>query len=60
MMLRVDEVAKMLRCSESSIYRKTSRGEIPSYKIGGQRRSPVRIKAEDLDKYLRLCERRSA
>lgn len=45
--LRIEDVAKRLNISKSTVERKIRSGEIPSMKIGRLRR----IRAEDLEAY---------
>jgi excisionase family DNA binding protein len=53
--LRVRDVAAVLRCSQSQVYATIARGEIPSVRIGER---AVRVTRRDLEAF--LASRRSA
>ena len=51
-LLTVSEVAKLLGVNRNFVYKLIKEGELPSYKIGS-----VKIRVEDLEVYIRKCQR---
>lgn len=49
--LTIQESAEALNCSEITVRRLVSRGELPAYRLGKSR--VIRIKRRDIDKLLR-------
>jgi excisionase family DNA binding protein len=45
-LLRVNEVATVLRCSRSSVYRRIDDGSLPAYRLGN---GPLRVRAGDVE-----------
>jgi excisionase family DNA binding protein len=48
----VDEVAQALRLAPCSVYERIARGELPAARLGSGPKAPIRVRAEDLDRYL--------
>ncbi|KGA95647.1 DNA-binding protein [Alkalihalobacillus alcalophilus ATCC 27647 = CGMCC 1.3604] len=48
-LLKIPEVAKILKLSENRVYVLTKQGAIPSVKVSGS----VRVLKEDLEKYIK-------
>jgi excisionase family DNA binding protein len=51
-LLTVGETALILRQSERSVRDKIARGEIPSLRVGVGPRAPIRIDADELERWL--------
>jgi len=51
-LLTVDEVAIRIRQSPRSVRDKISRGELPAIKIGVGPRAPIRIDADEFERWL--------
>ena len=51
-LLTVSEVAKLLGVNRNFVYKLIKDGELQSYKIGS-----VKIRTEDLEVYIRKCQR---
>jgi excisionase family DNA binding protein len=51
-LLTVREVAEVIRQSEWSVRAKVRSGEIPSIRVGIGPRAPIRIDADDLERWL--------
>ncbi len=49
-LLKVDEVARALRCSRHSVYRRVADGSLPAMRIGA--RGPLRVRVYDLERLL--------
>jgi excisionase family DNA binding protein len=49
----VDEVARTLRLAPRSVYDRISRGEIAAVRLGSDPKPPIRVRAEDLDRYVK-------
>ena len=49
----IAEAAEFLRLSEASVYRRCESGELRAIRLGGGLRAPIRIAAEELERYLR-------
>ena len=48
----VDEVAERLRLHPDSVYRRVETGELRAVRLGAGLRAPIRIAAEELERYL--------
>jgi excisionase family DNA binding protein len=48
----VDEVAETLRLRSHAVYERIASGELPALRLGSGRRAPIRVRAEDLDRYV--------
>jgi excisionase family DNA binding protein len=53
MLLRIDEVAHHLRYGRTKVYELIKSGEIPSIKIGGNTRVPMKALQKWIDRQLR-------
>jgi excisionase family DNA binding protein len=51
--LTVPEVARLLRCSKPTVYRRITDGEIPAVKLGTTQFAPLRIRRDELEAWLR-------
>jgi excisionase family DNA binding protein len=49
--LTVPEVARLLRCSKPTIYRRIASGEIPAVRLGAEF-GPLRIRRDELEEWL--------
>ena len=47
--LRIDEVANWLDCSNDTVYRLISSGDLPAYKIGAR---SLRVRVKDLEAFI--------
>jgi excisionase family DNA binding protein len=54
----VDEVAHTLRLAPRSVYDRISRGEIAAVRLGSGPKPPIRVRAEDLDRYVKPAKAR--
>jgi excisionase family DNA binding protein len=48
----VDEVAETLRLAPRSVYDRISSGELTAVRLGTGPKAPIRVRAEDLDRYV--------
>ena len=53
-MLTVQDVADLLKVSNSLVYNLIASGKIPSHRIGTGR-GAIRVRRDDLDQYVRQC-----
>ncbi|HYT52869.1 MAG TPA: helix-turn-helix domain-containing protein [Gaiellaceae bacterium] len=51
MLLTVPEVARLLRCSRHSVYRRIADGSIPAVRLG-EEHGPLRVPSDELDHWL--------
>jgi excisionase family DNA binding protein len=51
-LLTVRQVAERLQVSLWTAYRKVESGEIPAVKLGTGKRSPIRVDADELERWL--------
>jgi len=51
-LLKVEEAARLLRLSAASVYRRVETGELRAVRLGSGPCAPVRIEAEELERYL--------
>jgi excisionase family DNA binding protein len=49
--LTVPEVARLLRCSPPTVYRRIASGEIPAVRLGTEF-GPLRIRRDELERWL--------
>ena len=47
----VDEVARFLRLAPCSVYERIAKGELPAARLGSGPKAPIRVRADDLDRY---------
>jgi excisionase family DNA binding protein len=57
-LLTVKEVARLLRLSELTVYKRIHRGQIPAVRVGGDDRAPLRVPRDEL--YAMLTENQVA
>jgi excisionase family DNA binding protein len=48
----VDEVAQTLRLAPRSVYERISSGELAAIRLGSGPKAPIRVTAEELDRYV--------
>jgi excisionase family DNA binding protein len=51
-LLRIPEVAAFLRCTEEVVRRKIRSGELPGVRLGSGPRAPLRVPADELERWL--------
>ena len=56
----VDEVAQTLRLAPRSVYERISSGELAAIRLGSGPKAPIRVSAEELDRYVSPPERTKA
>ena len=54
-MMKVQEVAKRLNCSVSTVYELVEAGKLAAYRIG-LRRGSIRVTEEQIEAYLASCQ----
>jgi excisionase family DNA binding protein len=57
-LLTVAEAARVLRCSDQTIYNAVARGELPAIRTTMARKAPIRIDVDDLADYVARASRR--
>ena len=55
----VDEVAETLHLHPDSVYARIARGELAAVRLGTGPKAPIRVRAEDLDRYATLAQTRT-
>jgi excisionase family DNA binding protein len=53
----VDEVAQTLRVRPRAVYERISSGELAAVRLGLGPKAPIRVRAEDLDRYVTPTDR---
>ena len=48
----VEEAARFLRLSETSVYRRVEAGELQAVRLGSGLRAPIRFSGEELERYV--------
>jgi excisionase family DNA binding protein len=50
-LFRVDEVAQTLRVRPRAVYERISSGELGAIRIGSGPKAPIRVRADELERY---------
>jgi excisionase family DNA binding protein len=51
-LLRVDQVARRLGCSQQTVRRRISTGELAAVRLGNGPKAPVRVPADELERFV--------
>jgi excisionase family DNA binding protein len=54
----VDETADVLRLGRRSVYGRIASGELEAVRLGSGPKAPIRVRAEDLERYVKPAKAR--
>jgi excisionase family DNA binding protein len=51
-LLRVDQVARRLGCSQQTVYRRVSTGQLRALRLGSGKKAPIRVDSVELERWI--------